>query len=71
MTRFAHGRWDREQPHSVEKISDGAAEWGQCSCGWQGELRSNGTADADCEEHERYVFLVRKAGFRMIRGRVE
>lgn len=72
--RFAHGRWDREQPHHVEKVSDvnGKVEWGRCSCGWEGDLRTApASADDDCIAHERFVFETRKAGKRLVRGRVE
>ena len=74
MKVFPHGRWDREQPHVLEKVWDpsNGAEWAQCSCGWQGGLTQQpGKADADAEEHEKFVFLVRKAGFRMVRGGIE
>lgn len=71
------GRWNRAHPsrHVVEKISDqgSGAEWGVCrTCDWQGELRTvPGMADKDCDEHERYVWMVAKAELRMIRGTIE
>lgn len=66
MRQFPFGRWNRELAHSVEKISDGGGEWGECSCGWQGTVQSQpGAADRDCEQHEREVFERRKAGVRV------
>ena len=67
-----HGRWDREPIHVVEKVNDGAASWGECTCGWQGNLSTDDArTDAECEAHERMVFQNRKAGRRMVRGRIE
>ncbi len=72
MFRSPFGRWNREQPHSLEVVNDGKACWGQCSCAWQGPLRTaNAEADADCEGHEREVFDRRQAGQRLVRGRIE
>ena len=75
--RFAHGRWDREQPHVLEVVSldpggiSGACN-AVCTCGFEGELRrSTAEADADAIEHERTIFEIRKAGGRLVRGRVE
>jgi len=72
--RFAHGRWDRQQPHVVEKVTDfeTSMEWGECTCGWQGEMHNTpGAADNECEAHEREIFDLQKAGYRLVRGRVE
>ena len=72
MTRFAHGRWDREQPHSIEIKSDPPACWAVCTCGFEGTLQqSTEAADADAIAHELEVFERRKAGRRLVRGRVE
>lgn len=62
------GRWNRAYPsvHVVEKISDGAVEWGICrTCDWQSTPKADGTTDADCEQHEREVFETAKAGHRI------
>lgn len=70
--RAATGRWNRDLPHVGENVSDGRAVWFQCSCGFMGELRtSTADADRDADGHERFVFEQRRAGRRLVRGRVE
>lgn len=72
MSRQPFGRWNREQPHVLEIVSSGGACWAQCSCTWHGEPRTaTAEADADAEGHERFVFETRRAGKRLVRGRVE